>query len=79
MVNNHNGKPERLAQLFVMSGKDRKEIGHLMAGDLGAVVKLKDTHTNDTLSGKAHPVAYPADRVPRVRLQYGRRPPFQGR
>jgi elongation factor G len=59
MVNAHNGKPERLAQLFVMSGKDRKEIGHLMAGDLGAVVKLKDTHPNDTLSGKAHPISYP--------------------
>jgi elongation factor G len=59
MINNHNGKPERLAQLFVMSGKDRKEIGHLMAGDLGAVVKLKDSHTNDTLSGKAHPLSFP--------------------
>jgi elongation factor G len=59
MVNAHNGKPERLAQLFVMSGKDRKEIGHLMAGDLGAVVKLKDTHPNDTLSGKAHSISYP--------------------
>ncbi len=59
MVNAHNGKPERLAQLFVMSGKDRKEIGHLMAGDLGAVVKLKDTHPNDTLSGKAHTLTYP--------------------
>ena len=64
MINNTNGKPERLAQLFVMSGKDRKEIGHLMAGDLGAVVKLKDSHTNDTLSGKAHPVSYPAIAFP---------------
>jgi len=59
MVNNSNGKPERLAQLFVMEGKDRKEIGHLQAGDIGAVVKLKDTHTNDTLSTKTHPVSYP--------------------
>lgn len=59
MINNTNGKAERLAQLFVMSGKERKEIGHLQAGDLGAVVKLKDTHTNDTLSGKGHPVSYP--------------------
>ncbi len=59
MVNNTNSKPERLAQLFVMAGKDRKEISHLLAGDLGAVVKLKDTHTNDTLSSKAFPVSYP--------------------
>ncbi len=59
MVNNSNGKPERLAQLFVMEGKERKEIGRLSAGDIGAVVKLKDTHTNDTLSTKAFPVVYP--------------------
>ncbi|MBP1691007.1 MAG: fusA [Bacteroidetes bacterium] len=58
LLNNTNGKPERLAQLFVMEGKDRKEISQLLAGDLGAVVKLKDTHTNDTLSSKAFPVSY---------------------
>jgi elongation factor G len=52
LVNNTNGKSERLAQLFVMVGKDRKEIGKFVAGDIGAVVKLKDTHTNDTLSTK---------------------------
>lgn len=59
MVNNTNGKSERLAQLFVMVGKDRKEIGKLVAGDIGAVVKLKDTHTNDTLSVKNHSVVIP--------------------
>jgi elongation factor G len=58
MVNEHNNKFERLAQLFVMNGKDRKEINRLHAGDLGAVVKLKDTHTNDTLSAKAFPVEF---------------------
>ena len=59
LVNNTNGKPERLAQLFVMNGKDRKEIARLMAGDLGAVVKLKDTHTNNTLSSKSLTVVFP--------------------
>jgi elongation factor G len=58
MVNESNGKTERLAQLFVMNGKDRKEINLLAAGDLGAVVKLKDTHTNNTLSSKNFPVVY---------------------
>jgi len=58
MVNEHNNKFERLAQLFVMNGKDRKEINRLHAGDLGAVVKLKDTHTNDTLSAKVFPVEF---------------------
>ncbi len=58
MVNEKNNKSERLAQLFVMNGKDRKEVNRLLAGDLGAVVKLKDTHTNDTLSAKAYPVEF---------------------
>ncbi len=58
MINEANGKPERLAQLFIMNGKERKEAARLMAGDLGAVVKLKDTHTNNTLSSKSFPVVY---------------------
>ncbi len=64
LINEANGKPERLAQIFVMNGKDRKEIARLQAGDLGAVVKLKDTHTNDTLSTKTFPVVYTPIRFP---------------
>ncbi|MCZ6776716.1 MAG: elongation factor G [Ignavibacteria bacterium] len=59
LVNQTNGKPERLAQLFLINGKDRKEVGRLLAGDIGAVVKLKDTHTNSTLSSKTFHVVYP--------------------
>lgn len=58
MVNESNGKPERLGQVFVMNGRERKEVAKLHAGDLGAVVKLKDTHTNNTLSLKTFPVVY---------------------
>ncbi len=59
LINNTNNKPERLAQLFLMNGRERKEVGKLLAGDIGAVVKLKDTHTNDTLSSKALSVILP--------------------
>ncbi len=59
LVNEANNKAERLAQLFIMNGKDRKEISKLYAGDIGAVVKLKDTHTNNTLSTKTFPVVLP--------------------
>ena len=58
MVNEANGKGERLGQIFVMNGRDRKEAAKIHAGDLGAVVKLKDTHTNNTLSSKNFPVIY---------------------
>ncbi|MFQ6675625.1 MAG: elongation factor G, partial [Fidelibacterota bacterium] len=40
---------ERLGQLFTMNGKSRSERGSITAGDMGAVVKLKNTHTGDTL------------------------------
>src|SRR5207253_534815 len=56
LLNDSNNKPERLAQIFVMNGKERREVIALHAGDMGAVVKLKDTHTNNTLSSKSFPV-----------------------
>ena len=59
LLNETNSKSERLGQVFVMSGRERKEVTKLNAGDLGAVVKLKDTHTNNTLSSKNFPVTYP--------------------
>jgi elongation factor G len=60
LVNEANNKVERVAQLFVMTGKERKDVSKLHAGDIGAVVKLKDTHTNNTLSSKTFPVILPA-------------------
>ncbi len=56
LINQVNGKSERLGTLYVLNGKDRKEISKVIAGDIAAVVKLKDTHTNNTLSGKSSPV-----------------------
>jgi elongation factor G len=41
---------EKLNHLCVSIGKDRSEIAELHAGDIGVVAKLRDTHTNDTLS-----------------------------
>lgn len=58
LVNEANGKMERLGQIYVMNGKERREVAKLHAGDIGAAVKLKDTHTNNTLSSKAFPVIY---------------------
>ena len=46
---NKNAK-ERLSQLFVVSGKNRVKVNKLVAGDIGATVKLKSTKTNHTLN-----------------------------
>jgi elongation factor G len=64
LTNISNGKSERLGQIFVMNGKERRDVARLVAGDIGAVVKLKDTHTNNTLSSKAFSVTYPAIQFP---------------
>jgi len=52
LLNESNSKTERLSQLSVLNGRNRKEIAQVAAGDFGAVVKLKDTHTNNTLATK---------------------------
>jgi len=52
LINENNNKTERLSQISLLNGHKRVEVSSLKAGDLGAVVKLKDTHTNNTLSSK---------------------------
>ncbi len=52
LINQNNGKTERLSQLSVLNGHNRTDVTKILAGDLGAVVKLKDTHTNNTLTSK---------------------------
>ncbi|GJQ61798.1 MAG: elongation factor G [Melioribacteraceae bacterium] len=54
LINTNNTKSERIGQLFILNGKNRKEVGKLVAGDIGAVVKLKDTHTGNTLAVKGN-------------------------
>ena len=50
---------EKLAHLSITQGKERSEITMLHAGDIGTVAKLKDTHTNDTLSTRDQQVVLP--------------------
>ena len=47
---------EKLNHLSVAVGKDRTEVPLLHAGDIGVVAKLRNTHTNDTLSTRTSPM-----------------------
>ena len=49
---------ERFGALAVMQGKTQHPVPELKAGDLGAVAKLKETHTSDTLAAKGSPVRF---------------------
>lgn len=54
--NSRTNSEERIGQLYVLRGKEQLPIKHIYAGDLGAVAKLSETSTNDTLCDKAHPL-----------------------
>jgi elongation factor G len=55
---------EKLGHLSVPLGKERVEVQSLHAGDIGCVAKLRNTHTNDTLSTREHPIRLPAITFP---------------
>jgi elongation factor G len=59
LLNSNNGKTERIGQIYCMNGKDKQEIAHLHAGDIGTVVKLKFTKTTDTLCDPHSPITFP--------------------
>jgi elongation factor G len=60
LVNTSNGTVERLNTLFEINGRGRKEATALHYGEIGAVVKLKNTHTNNTLAAKGRNVKIPS-------------------
>lgn len=49
LENSARGGSERIGQILLPNGKDRETTDHLTSGEIGALVKLKNTHTNDTL------------------------------
>ena len=56
-VNNaRTGGEERIGELYILRGKEQIAVKKINAGDIGAVAKLQDTQTNDTLCDKGHPL-----------------------
>jgi elongation factor G len=52
LVDAQTGQTEKLGQVYTMLGQKKLPVDKLLAGDIGMVVKLKDSHTNDTLADK---------------------------
>ena len=65
---------EKISQIYVINGKYQIGVGKLFTGDLGAVVKLSSTDTNDTLCTKAKPVTYAKIEYPEPMLGFAIRP-----
>ncbi len=64
VLNSSKGVVERIGQIYNLNGRDRNEIGNVTSGDMIALVKLKDSHTGDTLCNRESPVILPKIDLP---------------
>ncbi len=62
--NSRANAEERLGTLYVMRGKEQLPVPRLHAGDIGAVAKLAETVTGDTLCDRGHPLSIPGPVFP---------------
>jgi elongation factor G len=69
---------ERLGHLLVLQGKTQTHVPELKAGDLGAVAKLKDTHTNDVIADKSVKFRFAPIKFPEPVLSYAIEPKSRG-
>ncbi len=62
--NSTRGKVERVGQLYTVKGKTQDPVAFVTAGDIGAVAKLQETLTSDTLCKQEEPVVFPTIEFP---------------
>jgi len=74
LQNFSKGTAEKLSHISVMQGKTAIPINELHAGDIGAVAKLKDTLTGDTLGDKSAPIQYPRVKLPEPAITFAIEP-----
>jgi elongation factor G len=74
VVNFTRGSQEKLAHISIMQGKAAVPVTELHAGDIGAVAKLKDTVTGDTLGDKSAPIQYPKVKLPEPAITFAIEP-----
>ncbi len=68
LVNQNTRETERLNQIYVTEGKTRTAVDSLIAGDLGVTLKLKNSHSNQTMSTKGvereiEKISFPGSRI----------------
>jgi elongation factor G len=78
VYNKTNDAAERFGHLLVLQGKTQTHVPELKAGDLGAVAKLKDTHTNDVLAEKSTKARFTPIKFPEPVLSYAIEPKSRG-
>jgi len=69
---------ERVGALELLQGKQQTPVPEIQAGDIGAVAKLKETQTNETLCDKAHPIVFPPVRFAEPSTTFAIEPKTRG-
>ncbi|MBP6826498.1 MAG: elongation factor G [Saprospiraceae bacterium] len=75
LTNADNSTVERFSQLFESEGKNRDQVEELRAGDIGCTVKLKGSHTNQTLNPKGSDLKIERIHFPPPRIRMAVVPP----
>jgi len=78
VYNTTTEKTEKIAQLFMLRGKKQIPVDKLIAGDIGAVAKLQNTNTNDTLCDQGKPVVLKKIEFPEPSLTLAIEPKAKG-
>ena len=68
LFNSDRKVSERIGQIYLLNGQTREAVNTLGAGDIAATVKLKDTHTGNTLCHAKHPVTLPKVAYPKPNI-----------
>ncbi|MEA1965228.1 MAG: elongation factor G, partial [Candidatus Aerophobetes bacterium] len=66
VYNSVKNKEEKIGQIYLMQGNKREEVPQILAGDIGAVTKLKNTDTGDTLCQKEVPIKFSPPEIPEL-------------
>lgn len=70
IFNSTRNSSEKIGQIFALRGKERVDMTTVHAGDIGALVKLKDTHTGDTLCDRKEAVQVPPVEFPEPTIDF---------
>jgi elongation factor G len=68
MYNTDRDCPEKIGQIYTLQGHERETMEKLGPGDIGVMVKLRDSHTGNTLSSPARKVKLPAVQYPKPNI-----------
>jgi len=78
LVNERRETSERLGPVTLLQGRTPIQVPEIRAGDIGAVAKLKETRTGDTLAEKEHPVVFDPVTFPVPAISFAIEPKAKG-